>query len=103
MDKPTWKPHDGYSGTDIHDDYGEAWKYIEHLEGLLGAGNLCAFQMPMRHGCDSDVEMRSIEPRYDSFSAIVDGTERDFGECLPVLIADEDGIAVWRFYRKAGH
>lgn len=37
MKRPEWKPHDCYSGTDIHDDYEELWAYVEHLEESLGS------------------------------------------------------------------
>jgi hypothetical protein len=42
MDKPTRNPEAGYPLTDLHDDYGEAWKYIEHLEARLGRATAIA-------------------------------------------------------------
>lgn len=133
MDKPTWKPHDGYSGTDLHDDYAEAWEYIEHLEArlgrasavakgslrslsehanrideamtkvreleaMLGAGNLCEGQHVLRKGDDADTAFRMCSA-YTSFTV----DDKHYRQCLPVLIEDKAGVAVWRFYRRAGH
>lgn len=104
MDKPTRNMEAGYPLTDLRDDYGEAWKYIEHLEGMLGAGNLCAFQMVLKQGSESDMQMRSRETAYTEMSAAHDGgDEIHLSNALAVLISDEDGLSVWRFYRKAGH
>ncbi len=81
---------------------GLAERIIE-LEAMLLAGNLCEYQIVLKAGNDVDLMLRSREPGYEWASLDVDGVEKDLSNCLPVLIADEDGLSIWRFYRKAGH
>lgn len=76
---------------------------IVELEAMLGAGNLCEYQIILKE--DSAERLMLATPQYGDFSIVAgDNEPKDLENCLPVLIDHHSGgLSVWRFYRKAGH
>lgn len=77
--------------------------HVKELESALVAGNLCEAEVSLVSGSPADTEMRQAPAGFWPLSMALNGEERFFADSMSVLVHEANGMAVWRYYRKAGH